>query len=124
MVRLQLCEGSFLLLSEGSGLGHRVLGIIAARCVLLQVSFQLGLALRGFLERSTDRFNLRFCVLDALSEVATTGLAIAHELVVQLLLLLALLCHLLLHVLEHCHYLTDGVCSRSGCFTLRREGCS
>mmetsp|Transcript_15206 Transcript_15206/g.41561 ORF Transcript_15206/g.41561 Transcript_15206/m.41561 type:complete len:276 (+) Transcript_15206:589-1416(+) len=101
--------GRSLLLTKGSRLCHGLFRRDTVILRLCQVPFNLQLLLVGLFDVGLQRRNLGLCGFDGRGEITAAVLAIAHELVVKLLLLGALFGDLRLHCLQHCHNFPDGI---------------
>mmetsp|Transcript_83167 Transcript_83167/g.174096 ORF Transcript_83167/g.174096 Transcript_83167/m.174096 type:complete len:669 (-) Transcript_83167:112-2118(-) len=102
-------EGTSFLFSKGGGIADGCLRRGAVFLGRLQVGLGLvKLLLRGFDVGGYCRFLARGS-FDGSSQVTLAVLAVAHELIIELLFSLALFLHLLLHGLKKGDHLADGV---------------
>merc|ERR1719313_494158 len=103
--------GSLLLTLLRRGL-NRCLSVLAVRFVLLQLGVQLSLQALRLLDRRLKLRDLRTQLRRAVRKLAIVLLAVAEELLVQVLVPLALLGDLLLHLLQQAHDPADRVFER------------
>mmetsp|Transcript_105103 Transcript_105103/g.274381 ORF Transcript_105103/g.274381 Transcript_105103/m.274381 type:complete len:372 (+) Transcript_105103:1074-2189(+) len=109
VLRLEGREVCGLLLADGGGLGHRVLGVGAVSLGLLGGVIALHLRLRPCLELGLEHGDLVLRGCDALRQVARARLAVTHELIEELLLSLTFLLYLFLHLLQKVDHLPHRV---------------
>mmetsp|Transcript_115964 Transcript_115964/g.237111 ORF Transcript_115964/g.237111 Transcript_115964/m.237111 type:complete len:244 (+) Transcript_115964:1546-2277(+) len=112
------CIGGRLLLPDACGLCHGRLRRLTIRLRCLKLLRSLRMERLGLLDLCGQGGRLGLCRRDAGLEVAPGVLAIAHELLIEFLLLLAFLRNLRLHRLQHRHHLPDGVGSGKRSFLL------
>jgi len=118
----QACELRSLLLTDGCGLRDGGLGCRPIGLCLFQILLELAKLALGFLDSGWELGNLGLGICNARREVTSAVLAVAHELVEELLFLLSLCLNLLLHHLQHVHHLADGVGSCMFLSGLKRRG--